>query len=81
MHERVKKKKVINFHWIYSILKIFICSVPSQILWGKSFSWDLGQNALSQSDCRISKWSIFPEQMDETVSFLACDMANLVARR
>ena len=55
---------VINFHCIYSILKIFICCVPAQILWEKSCSWDIGQNPLSQSDCRIS-----PEQIDETVVF------------
>ena len=63
---------VINFHCIYSILKIFICCVPAQILWEKSCSWDIGQNPLSQSDCRISKWTISPEQIDETVSFLTC---------
>ena len=66
------KNLVINFHSIYSILKIFICCVPAQILWEKSCSWDIGQNPLSQSDCRISKWTISPEQIDETVSFLAC---------
>ena len=41
-------------------------------IWEKSCSWDIGQNALSQPDCRIFKSSISPEQIDETASFLAC---------
>ena len=32
----------------------------------------MGQNALSQSNCRIFKSNISPEQIDETVSFFAC---------
>ena len=68
----LKKNLIINFHCIYFILKIFICCVRAQIYLGKSCSWDIGQNPLSQSDCRISKWTISPEQIDETVSFLAC---------
>ena len=31
--------------------------------------WDTGQNPLSQSDCRISKWTVSPEQIDEAVNF------------
>ena len=31
-----------------------------------------GQNALSQSDSRIFKSTISPEQMDEIASFFAC---------
>ena len=61
-----------KFRCIYSILKIFICYVPGQILWEKSCSRDIGQNPLSQSDCGISQWTISPKQIDETVSFLAC---------
>ena len=41
-------------------------------IWEKSCSWVIGQNAFSQSDCRISKWIISPEQIDETGLFLAC---------
>ena len=37
----------------------------------KSCVRDIGQNTLSQSDCRISKSSISSEQFDETISFLA----------
>ena len=61
-----------KFHCIYSILKIFICYVPGQILWEKYCSRDIGQNPLSQSDCGISQWAISPKQIDETLSFLAC---------
>ena len=33
---------------------------------------EIGQNALSQSDCRIFRSSVSSEKFDETVSFLAC---------
>ena len=33
--------------------------------WEKSGSWDMGQNALSQSDCRIFKSTISLEQNNE----------------
>ena len=45
---------VIKVHCIYSLLKIFIYCVSAQILWEKCCSWDIGQNPLSQLDCRIS---------------------------
>ena len=38
----------------------------------KSGSWDMGQSALSQSDCRIFKLTISLEQNDEKVWFFAC---------
>ena len=52
-------------------MKIYIiCCVAAQILyWEKFCSWDMGQNALSQSHCRIFKSIISPEQIDETASF------------
>ena len=55
-------------------MKIYIiCSAPAQILyWEKSCSGDVGQNALSQSDCSIFKSIISPEQIDEIVVFFAC---------
>ena len=70
----LNKNLVINFLWICSIMKIYIiCCVPAQILyWEKSCSWDIGQNHLSQSDCRIFESTISPEQIDETASFFAC---------
>ena len=70
----LKKSLVINFPWICSIMKIYIiCCVPVQTFyWEKCCSWDIGQNALSCSDCRISKSSISPEQIDETASYCAC---------
>ena len=49
------KEKCGHQFLLYSILKIFICCVPAKILWEKSCSSDIGQNPLSQSDCRISK--------------------------
>ena len=55
---------------MYSILKNFICCIPAQILWEKSCSWDIGQNLFSQSDCRICKWTISPEQIDEIVMLI-----------
>ena len=57
---------------IQLLMKIFICCVPAQILWEKSCSWDRGQIPLSQSDCRIPKLTISPEQIDEAASFLSC---------
>ena len=41
-------------------------------IWEKSCSWDIGQKALSQSDCRILRSIIYPKQIDETASFLVC---------
>ena len=63
----LKKNLVINFHWICSIMNMFIiCCVPAQILYfGKSCSWDVGQNILSQSNCIISKWTISPYQIEQ----------------
>ena len=41
--------------------------------WEKSFFWDMGQNAASQSDCKIFKSNISPEQIDELAKFaVAC---------
>ena len=41
-------------------------------IWKKSCSWDIGQNALSQSNCGIFKSAISPEQIDEAAPYLAC---------
>ena len=38
---------------------------------GKSGSWDLGQNSLGQSDCRIFKSTLSLEQNDEKAFFFA----------
>ena len=38
--------------------------------WEKSGSWDISQNTLDQSDCRIFKSTIYVEQMDEIARFL-----------
>ena len=51
----LKKNLIIIFHWICSILKIFTisCVMHKFFFWERSCSWDIGQNALSQSNCRI----------------------------
>ena len=48
-------------------MKVYtICSILRKSnIWGKSGSRDICQNALSQSDCRIFKSVIYPEQIDE----------------
>ena len=45
----------ISFFWICSIMKVYlICYVSTQThIWKESGSWNMSQNALSQSDCRI----------------------------
>ena len=49
-------------------MKIFIiCCVPE-----KSYSLDIDQNALSQSESGIFKSTLSPDQIDEIASFLAC---------
>ena len=64
------EKFIISFHRICSVMKFFvICCVPKQILfWGKILFLRYGQNALSQSDCRIFKSTISLEQIDEIQS-------------
>ena len=42
---------------------MLLCKVHT---WWKSDYWDMGQNALGQSDCRIFKSTISLEKMDET---------------
>ena len=63
-----------NFQIICSIMNLYIIVwVPKQIPYlGNFFFSRLGQNALRQSDCRIFKLTISPEQIDETASFFAC---------
>ena len=50
-----------------------ICYVPAQVVyWEKSCSWEIDQNVLSQSDCRIFKSTISPKQIDEITLFFTC---------
>ena len=42
-------------------------------IWEKSCFWDIGENSLGQSDCRILKSTISPEEIDETALFLHVD--------
>ena len=71
---KLKKNLVINFPRICSIMKIYVIfCVPGQLLyWEKSYFWDIGQNALSQLECRIFKSTISPEQIDETDLRFVC---------
>ena len=51
-------------------MKIYIAVfLHKSYIWKKPFFWDTGQNALSQSDCRIFKSTISLEQIDQTASF------------
>ena len=65
---------VINFFGIWSIKKVYVnCCILAQIVYlGKSVSWDMGQNALGQSDCKILKSNLSLEQKDEKAWFFAC---------
>ena len=54
----LSKDLVFNFYWICSIMKTYIiCCVLAQIpyfcSWENFCSWDMGQNVLSLTDCRI----------------------------
>ena len=56
----------------YKIFFTICCVLNKSYIREKFCSWDLGRNALNQSDCRIFKSIISPEQINETASFLAC---------
>ena len=62
----------INFFWISLLrkFKLIPVSLHKSRIWEKSTSWDMGQNALGQSDCRIFKSTVSLEQNDEKASFL-----------
>ena len=51
---------------------LFAVLLHKSYIWEKAGSWDICQNALSQSDCRIFKYTISPDHIDETASFFAC---------
>ena len=64
---------VTNFYWIcYVIFILFGVLLHKSHIWKKSFFWNIGQNSLSQSDYRIFKSTISPDQIDEIASFFAC---------
>ena len=48
---------------------IFAVFLHKSHTWEKSGSWDMGQNALDQSDCSIFKLTISLEQNDEKAWF------------
>ena len=51
---------------------LFAVFFHKSYFWEKFYSWDIGQNALSQSDYRIFKSAISPEQINGKASFLGC---------
>ena len=65
---------VINFFLIWSIMKVILFAVflDKSDIWGKSGSWDMSQNGLGQSDCRIFKSTRSLEQSNEKAWFFAC---------
>ena len=71
---KILKIFVINFYWICSVVNMYIiCYVPAQVPYLGKISWDMGQNVLSQSDCRIFLSTISPEQINEIAWFLHVD--------
>ena len=68
--QKLKTLKIWSLILFWFIL--FAVFLNKSVIWGKSGSWDMGQNALSQLDCRIFKWTISLEQNDEIAWFFAC---------
>ena len=67
-HEWIDGNELTFFMLVH--INIFVlCSCANPIFSG---SWDVDQNAPSQSDCRIFKSIISPEQIDETASLFEC---------
>ena len=64
---------VINLFWIWSVKKVSnICCILAIIpCLEKPGSWDMGQNALGQSDCSIFKLTLSLEQNDRKAWFFA----------
>ena len=65
---------VIGFFWIRSIKKVYInCCILAQIPYlRKSGSWDMGQNPCGQSDCRIFKSTLSPQESDQKAWLFSC---------
>ena len=62
---------VINFFWIFSIIKVYTiyCVFEEIHIKEKSGSWDMGQNTLNLSDCSIFISAISPAQIHEIAWF------------
>ena len=56
--------------WKFILFAVFL---HKSHIWEKSGSWDMGQNALNQSDYRIFKTNKSLEQNDEKAWFLHVD--------
>ena len=73
------KNFVIHFFWIWPIMKVDIihCCIFLYIshICEKFGSWDIGQNAIDQLDCKIFQsaiWAIFLGWNDELVWYFVC---------
>ena len=51
---------------------LFSIPLPRSHIWKKSGFWDMGQNALGQSNCRIFKSALSLEQNMKWADFFAC---------
>ena len=62
------------FFWIRSLIKVcIICCISNPHILEKSRSWDMGQNALCQLDCRISNQLYLLKKMMKWSDFLHVD--------
>ena len=66
---------VIDIFWIWSIKKVYItCCLLVQIRYlEKAGSWDIGQNALGQLDCRILNRLYFQDKIMKRPNFVHVD--------
>ena len=56
-------------YWKFTLFVVFL---HKSHIWENFGSWDMGQNVLSQLDCKIFQSTISPEKINETAWFLAC---------
>ena len=56
-------------YWKFLLCVVFLHKF---YIWKQFCCWDIGQNALRQSNCKIFKPTSSPEQIHEAASFSAC---------
>ena len=66
------KTQLLNLLLICLIMKVYFDCCMLRKIWENFGSWDMCQNVLGQSDCRIFKSTISLEQNGEKVWFFAC---------
>ena len=76
MYPKWSNNRLFWIYWkiwslVFATMKVYIiCYVTAQNPFLEKYgSWDMNQNALGQSDCRILKSTISLEQMDEIARF------------